>query len=486
MGYNIYVIFLMVSTAGLPSAVAKEIARYDALDDEATGYRLTRVMIGVMTGIGVLFAIAMYLFAPLVAHASGGGAALTSVIRSLSWAMLLFPVMSIIRGFFQGKNDLKVFAVSEFFEQVVRVIWMLATTFAIMKMGDGDYQNAVTQSTFAAFVGMLAAFGYLVYYLHKTGNLSKLLYNTPAKHDIHPMKLLKDTLIQAVPFVILSSSVQIFKLIDQMTFVNTMKAMSDYKDSYLLELFSYFTANPDKLTMVLISFATSLNRASISLLTAEYTKGNRKSVKKLILDNLALFITILTPMIAVLIVLHKPVYVAFYGNSPKIAYSLFIFALVQAYVIGMYTLLPPLMQSLQHNRQALRIFMISLIVKVIVQFPSIWLFKAYGPLTANMIALTVGTVLYLKAIYDISQFKIKPVVGTLLFSVVGTVASIIVSGLVYKVIGGASFGQAKALLITVLAGGLGAGVYLVFIAKAGLLEFVLGDSGTRLRRKLRV
>ena len=41
-------------------------------------------------------------------------------------------------------------------EQVIPVIWMLMATFFAMKMGSGDYLSAVTQSTFAAFVGMVA------------------------------------------------------------------------------------------------------------------------------------------------------------------------------------------------------------------------------------------------------------------------------------------------------------------------------------------
>ena len=54
---------------------------------------------------------------------------------------------------------------SQIAEQVIRVIWMLMATFFIMKMGSGDYLSAVTQSTFAAFVGMVASFAVLIYML---------------------------------------------------------------------------------------------------------------------------------------------------------------------------------------------------------------------------------------------------------------------------------------------------------------------------------
>ena len=48
--------------------------------------------------------------------------------------------MSILRGFFQGRHDMKPYAISQLAEQLVRVIWILAKpTFIIMKLGNGNY-----------------------------------------------------------------------------------------------------------------------------------------------------------------------------------------------------------------------------------------------------------------------------------------------------------------------------------------------------------
>jgi len=72
-------------------------------------------------------------------------------------------------------NNLKPYAMSQIAEQVIRVIWMLLATFIIMKLGSGDYLAAVTQSTFAAFVGMVASFAVLIYFLAKEGLLKRVL-----------------------------------------------------------------------------------------------------------------------------------------------------------------------------------------------------------------------------------------------------------------------------------------------------------------------
>ena len=157
MGYNIYAWFLLISTAGVPVAVAKQVAKYNTRDQADHSFALIRGFLKFMGILGLGFAILMYLLSPVFASLSGGGKELIPIMQSLSWAVLIFPSMSVIRGFFQGFNNMKPYAISQIAEQVIRVIWMLLTTFFIMKIGSGDYVQAVTQSTFAAFIGMGAS-----------------------------------------------------------------------------------------------------------------------------------------------------------------------------------------------------------------------------------------------------------------------------------------------------------------------------------------
>ena len=62
---------------------------------------------------------------------------------------------------------MKPFAISQIVEQIARVFYMLLATFIIMRVVEGDYTAAVTQSTFAAFIGVLASVLVLVYYFQK-------------------------------------------------------------------------------------------------------------------------------------------------------------------------------------------------------------------------------------------------------------------------------------------------------------------------------
>ena len=102
MGYNIYAWFLLISTAGIPVAVAKQVGKYNTMREEEHSFALIQDFLSFMTGLGLVFALVLYLFSPWLADLSGVGKDLIPIMQSLAWAVLIFPSMSVIRGFFKG------------------------------------------------------------------------------------------------------------------------------------------------------------------------------------------------------------------------------------------------------------------------------------------------------------------------------------------------------------------------------------------------
>ncbi len=99
MGYQIYANFLLISTAGLPTAIAKQVAKYNVLGKEEVSLYLVREFFKLMLVFGAVFAGVMYLSAPWLADASGSKEKLLPVMYSLVPPLFIFPAMSILRGF---------------------------------------------------------------------------------------------------------------------------------------------------------------------------------------------------------------------------------------------------------------------------------------------------------------------------------------------------------------------------------------------------
>ena len=438
--------------------------------------------------LGLGFAILMYLLSPVFASLSGGGKELVPIMQSLSWAVLIFPSMSVIRGFFQGFNNMKPYAISQIVEQVIRVIWMLLTTFFIMKIGSGDYVQAVTQSTFAAFIGMLASLLVLLYYLAKTGLLASIFRKQEGSEGIDTRALLIDTIREAIPFIITGSAIQLFQIIDQMTYSNVMSWFTNFTRSELLVQFSYFSANPNKITMILIAVATSIGGVGIPLLTENYVKGDFRAAGKLVQDNLTMLVAFLLPATIGAVAIAEPLYTVFYGKPDSLALGLFILAMLQTVILGLYTVLSPMIQALFQNRKAILYFGYGVLVKLILQVPFIYLFKAYGPLLSTTIGLMIPIVLMYKEIHQVTHFNRKTVfkrslltaILTLIMLLVVLIAGFIL-GLVIK-----PNGRVTSMIYVALIGGVGIVVYGGLGLRLRFLDRFIGSKAASLRNKFHI
>ena len=486
MGYNIYAWFLLISTAGIPVAVAKQVAKYNTMQEEEHSFALIRSFLGFMTGLGLVFALVLYLFAPWLADLSGVGKDLIPIMQSLAWAVLIFPSMSVIRGFFQGMNNLKPYAMSQIAEQVIRVIWMLLATFIIMKLGSGDYLSAVTQSTFAAFVGMVASFAVLLYFLFKEGMLQKVF---ETRDKIDSKHLLMDTIKEAIPFIITGSAIQLFQILDQMTFINSMKWFTNYSNEDLVVMFSYFSANPNKITMILISVGVSIGSVGLPLLTENYVKGDLPAASRLIQDSITMLFLFLLPATVGVVMVGEPLYTVFYGKPDSLAMGLFVFAVLQSTILGLYMVLSPMLQAMFRNRKAILYFFYGSIAKLVLQIPSIAIFHSYGPLISTTIGLIIPIVLMYREICQITGVHRKIILKRTILVIILTLVMFILVGFLQWILGLVfqPTGRFWSFIYVALIGTIGGGLYGFMSLYTRLLDKVIGQAkANQLRARLKL
>ena len=486
MGYNIYAWFLLISTAGIPVAVAKQVAKYNTMHEEEHSFALIRSFLGFMTVLGLAFALVLYLFAPWLADLSGVGKDLIPIMQSLAWAVLIFPSMSVIRGFFQGMNNLKPYAMSQIAEQVIRVIWMLLATFIIMKLGSKDYLSAVTQSTFAAFVGMVASFAVLLYFLYKEGLLQKVF---ETRDKIDSKSLLVDTIKEAIPFIITGSAIQLFQILDQMTFINSMKWFTNYSNEDLVVMFSYFSANPNKITMILISVGVSIGSVGLPLLTENYVKGDLPAASRLVQDSITMLFLFLLPATVGVVMVGEPLYTVFYGKPDSLALGLFVFAVLQSTILGLYMVLSPMLQAMFRNRKAVLYFIYGSLAKIVLQLPSIAIFHSYGPLISTTIGLIIPIVLMYREICQITGARRKIILKRTILVTILTLVMFILVGFLQWIFGLVFHptGRFWSFIYVALIGTIGGGLYGVMSLYTRLLDKVIGQAkADQLRARLKL
>lgn len=486
MGYNIYAVFLLISTAGIPVAIAKQVSKYNALGQEETSYHLLRKILKLTSILGLIFAAIMYIGSPLLAAWSGGGEDLVRVMKSLSWALLIFPSMSVLRGFFQGFNNLKPYAMSQIAEQIIRVIWMLLTAYIIMNIGSGDYVNAVVQSTFAAFIGMIASVLVLVVFLWREGKWQAIFAGNTNDVTVDTQALILETIKEAIPFIITGAAIQLFQIVDQMSFINTMTSFTSYSNKDLQILYAFLSSNPNKITMILVSIATAIVGAGIPLLTENFVNKDKKAAAQLVVNNLQMLWMVLFPALVGAIILAEPIYTLFYGAPSNTALWLFVGALIQVIFLALYSLLAPMLQALFEPRKAILYFVYGLVVKIVLQIPLIYVFQAYGPLISTAIGLAVPIVLMYRRIHEVTGFNRQGLrrsilLMTLLALIMGVVVAIAAYGLHFAISPTTRLGS---VVYIALVGAIGVLVYGFLTLATHLLDKLIGTRAKTLRQKL--
>ena len=488
MGYNVYALFLMISTAGIPAAIAKQVAHYNSKQQYELSHRLFKKALIFMGIVGLISAGIMYIASPALARMSGGGAELIPIMRSLSAAILIFPCMSVIRGFFQGNQDMRPYAFSQLAEQVIRVFYMLLATFIIIKVMHGDYLKAVEQSTFAAFIGALASMAALIYFWKKAEVQFEVQKEVSLPGELLDTKaLIIDTIRQAIPFTIVGAGTTIYKLVDQMTYVHMMQSFTKFTKDELVAQMAVFGGNPDKLTMVVIGLATSMAFTSLPLVTEAVTQGKHRDLARLINNNFQLYALLMFPATFGMILLAYPLNTFFY-EPDKLAAKVLIEACLSGLFVGLFMLTSSTLQGMYYNKAAVKFFAVGIVIKFILQYPCILLFQIYGPLLSTTIGMAVSCYLNIRQLQQATHFNYKLTLRRILLITILTVMMLLAAAIA-KVVFGLIFSpdhKMTAFLLCIPVAAVGGAVYLYLILKVGIAERLLGSSMTRLRQKLRI
>ncbi|WP_270449353.1 putative polysaccharide biosynthesis protein [Lactobacillus delbrueckii] len=482
--YNIYSLFIIISTAGIPGAIAKQIAKYNALNEYGVGRKLFRHGLALMGVFGIISAACMYFLAlPL----SGFNSQEVPVIRSLALAVLIIPILSILRGYFQGFNDMMPSAMSQFVEQLARVIWMLLTAYVIMRVQHGNYVDAVTQSNLAAAIGAVFGIGLLViFYLRQKRTVDPLIAQSNNQVQVSTNSLLFEIIQQSIPFIIIDSGINIFQLVDQYTFHPMIASFMHVPFDTIESWYALFGLNANKLIMIVVSLSTAMAVTAIPLLSGAHARRDYRDISRQIGNTLELFLFVLLPASLGMAAISDPLYTIFYGYDRLGAHVLYLSSFT-AISLGMFTVLMAILQGLDENRYAIRYLIFGLVIKAIVQYPMIRLFKVYGPLLATNLGLLAVIAMSLKHLSVKYRWRadrtMRRFIGIASFSIVmfaAVFAAVKLGGLFLS-----PYQRLSAMLLSGLAVAVGVLVYGVLSLKTGLAENILGSRVTRIMQKFR-
>ncbi|MGO4937070.1 oligosaccharide flippase family protein [Fundicoccus sp. Sow4_H7] len=491
VGYKPYSLFLAVATAGFPSAIAKQMSFYHSKKEYRVADKLFKNSMYIMLLTGLVSSLILFFAAPFLAgmSATDNPAAGAIVIRSLAPALLILPAMSLLRGYFQGFDDMIPTAVSQILEQFVRVIYLLVATYAVMEVMKGTATTAVAHSTFAAFVGALISLLYLVFiYFRKRPLIKELMNESENRIDLDFKQSAKIMVMDSIPFVILGSGIILAQIIDTYSFRQIIQATSTMLLSDISELYGVLSLDVDKLVMIIISLAIAIASSSVPSVTSLFAQKDYPRTSRLIQNIVTVFSFIMLPAAVGLASIANNMYFFFYPLGNEQGPTVLILGAYLSIVLGAYTILSTVLQSMNFRRIAVRYLLIGLVLKVILQFPFVALLHANGAQLATLFAFLITTVLMWIKIHSTIIIDYVSLAKDLVVIVAST-ALMGISTSLWNTVFDMMFGPVGRLLtfvkimLVVLIGML---VYLGIMALFGKLDILIGNRYKNLQDKMQV
>ena len=257
MVYPLYCILLTVSASGIPTGIARLISSGGAYGAERKAFYL-------YGGIGLIGSLLMFAFsAPLAA--AQGEPNVELCCKLLSPSVFFVAVISVVRGYFQGKGNMYPTAFTEVAEQAVKVAAGIALA--------GFFKGDVARATAAAVVAVtlseiitccLAA----AFYLGSRSKIKPLYRERSAS--------VKSIFAYTLPLTFTAIAMPVCQLAESIAVVNILRGTADNATA----LYGIFSGCAVTIINLPVSVTYGLAAASVPNVSPLAAKGDIKGAKK--------------------------------------------------------------------------------------------------------------------------------------------------------------------------------------------------------------
>lgn len=463
--YAIYSVLLVISTAGLPVATSKMVSERYAVGQYREAERVFRLSRLLMTALGVLGGLIVLFGAGPIAthfiHIPGSALAM----QATAPALIIVPIMSAYRGYFQGQQNMNPTAVSQIVEQIFRVgvglslgyYLMNSTLFAQYDAGAKGAAGGCFGASAGAVFGLITVL--LIYSANKKAIRARIRKdkNTVRESSGH---ILKTITIIAIPITIGAALLPLMNSIDA-SIVNYRLLQTGWETETAKDLYGQLTSMADPIIGFPQVFMQAIIVSIVPMVSAAKRVNDREGLNSTIALGFRMTTLIAMPCAAGLLVLAKPALLLLYPLQVESAISatpcLQVLALGFIF-LALVTTMTGILQGLTKQNWPVINLAIGIAIKIIIT----WVLVGIGKI--NIVGAAIGTLCaYLTAAtldylcvrrftgvrIQVKQTVIKPALSAVVMAVIvygayrlfmlaghnsiATLASILIGACVYGV-----------------------------------------------------
>lgn len=486
-GFSIYALLLTISSTGVPNAVARLVSEHTAKDDYKGAYRIFKIAFGTFAIIGLVGTLLLFLGAHYIAKVWLAIPEAELTLVALSPAIFFVSIISVFRGFFNGRGNMKATANSQTIEQLFKTIFTVIVVEIVAICSGANTNLMAAGANLATTLATVGSFFYLyVFFKMRREDLDKEIVTSRVGKTQSIWKTVKSILSVSIPMSLSAVLTSINRNIDSTTVKRGLQKFLSEADA--LKQYGILSGKVDTLTSLPLSFNIAFATALVPAITTAKTKGDMKSATKRVSFSLLVTMLIGLPCMVGMIIFAQPILNLLFPNAPEGA---FIFQVSSIAII--FTVLEQTVNGALQGLGKIMTPTIALLIGVAVKFILNLVLvpiegigtagAAFATVVCHAIAFFIGFKVLrtnMKLDLTFSKFILKPILAILMMG--------ICSYAVYLLLGGIIAGKLAtiiAILVAVLVYGLAVIVLKIF-TKEEIFMIPYGNKLYKILEKLEI
>ena len=409
--FPVYALFLVIASNGLTTAVAKIISIKTNENEFHYARKFIRVSLLFAFLVGVFFSVILMLFSPFIANIQGYSDA-KICYYAIAPSIILVCVISVLKGYFQGLQNMTPSAMSQIIEQLTKLCFALFLAKLYIKKG-------MIYGVFGSLLGITISeicttlFLMIWYFIHIKKN--KYFTKVENRQD-SKSSMLKLLIKESFPIMLNGMILPLVSAVESVLIVFLLSKAGVGKE-VALRVYGLEDGMVGSLINMPIVIAVAISTALLPNLTADFNSNNISSVKTKCEIAIKYVLLISLPcMFIYLFSADKIIYFLYANglNSTKldqflIATNLLKFSSVNIVYLSLLNTLTMILQSANKSFTPVRNLIIACTLKIVLNFIFVTnpTFNIYGIVITDIICYSLCCLLNIISIRKLVNIKLQ-------------------------------------------------------------------------------
>ena len=293
-GFQIYALLLTLSSIGVPSAIAKLVSERLAIGDNRGAHRVFKISFVAFALIGLFGTCVLFFGAKFIANNLLAIPEAEYTLIALSPSIFFVAIGSVIRGYFNGREQMRAGANSQTIEQVFKTLLTVVLVELVATVSSTNTVLMAAGANLATTIATFSGFFYLyLYYKNKRKEVWQDVNSSVFRKPERIKTVLKQIMMVAIPISLTSLLSAVNKNIDSFTVVRCLKTFMT--ENLAKQQYGILSGKVDTLTSLPLSFNIAFSVALVPAVAQAMAKGDKRSAEKKISYSLLLTMLIGLP-----------------------------------------------------------------------------------------------------------------------------------------------------------------------------------------------